>query len=258
MPILLVSTFSCNAKSATRELKVMSFNILHGINYPHRKETGETIVNLDPVINIVKKHNPDIVNFNEIYGRHTDAKIGNQVKYIADKLGYYSFFVHAADIGSDKNYYGGAIMSRFPITYVRTHPIPRPEGAGPDFETRAIGEATIDVGFNEPLHVFESHFGLSAPEYELTVETLTPLVKDHKFTIFMGDLNLTPDSPFIKKIEEMMDEALDTSTLTFDSIHPYEHIDYIFKSHDLDCIDNKVLSDEIYSDHLPVMATIKY
>ena len=270
LPIVigLFGATSCGKNQPAMYVKVMSYNIQHGIDHKKSKEQKITEVNLNGIVNIVEKYNPDILNVNEIYNTCSKFDIPEQVKYIAEQSGYnYYYFVHGDTIKwMDNGDYGGAIFSKFPIVGQSTHAIPNPESA-PDLERRAIGKVAIKLPNGHTLNVLQSHFGgisddasIRAKERENTINTLTPLVKDKASTVFMGDLNLVagkdPDMTYVNKIKEMMNETIDESLPTFDSLNPTEHIDYMFCSHDLEFKDGKVLSD-VFSDHLPIVCHIK-
>lgn len=244
-------------------VKVMSYNIQHGIN--HKSSARE--VNLDPVVEIIKKYNPDVLNINEIYNDCTKLPYQYQVKYIAEKLGYYSYFVHADIIDwMDNGDYGGALFSKYPILDSHTYPIPNPL-EDPNLEKRAIGKITVYLPNGRDLNLVQSHFGgistddkIKDKERQNAIAVLTSVVKNQRNTVFTGDLNLVanknPDIKYVNQIKEMMDETIDESLPTYDSLNPTEHIDYMFCSHGMKFRNGQVLPD-VYADHLPIMCEIE-
>lgn len=245
-------------------LKVMSYNIQHGIDHKKRVEEGKTVINLDAVVNIVKKYNPDVLNINEIYEECSQFEIKEQVKYLGEQLGYNYYFV-LGDVISwmDNGRYGGAILTKFPIVSKSTHPIPNPEGAPADLEKRAIGQVGIKLPNNKIINVCQSHFGgisdteeMRDQERQNAIDTLKPLVENKENTLFMGDLNLVASNQhhqyYIRQIRDMLDETIDERAPTFDSLNPTEHIDYMFCTKDMTYRNGRVLPD-VFSDHLPIM-----
>ena len=86
------------------------------------------------------------------------------------------------------------------------------------------------------------------------------IIKKDKKTIFMGDLNLVagkePDMTYINQIKDVMDETIDESLPTFDSLNPSRHIDYMFCSRGMEYSNGQVLK-EVYADHLPITCEFK-
>ena len=78
-------------------------------------------------------------------------------------------------------------------------------------------------------------------------------------SVFMGDLNVMPDSEFLLPIKEIFNdtaEVSDKSNVTFPSDAPTMKIDYIFVSKDIKTLSAGVI-DAITSDHRPYYAEIE-
>lgn len=232
-------------------LRVMTYNIQHGIDHMHRLKTNEMVVKLDEVVKIIKSVDPDIVTLNEIYD---SAKFGNQTKYIAEKLGYYYYFGKAIFLHGGN--YGNALLSKYPLIEPEVIPIPDATLKEEDvyYESRAIIKSCI-IKDNTKYNIFSTHFGLAKEEQDNGTTLIKSLVKDLDNVVFMGDLNLTPDDKNFTNISNVLKNTIDVDKNTFKSDNPTSRIDYIFVSNNLSVISGEVL-DIVFSDHLPLVVNI--
>lgn len=234
-------------------VKILSYNIQHGIDHLKRLQTKEVIINLDKVAEIIKKYDADIVGLNEVY----DAPVENlekQAKYIAEKIGYYYYFGKAINIKGGE--YGNALLSKYPILSAENIEIPDPieKKEKVFYESRRIIKSVIKIEEIE-YNVIVSHFGLANDEQTNATDLLLEIVEGMENIIFMGDLNMIREKENIKRIEKVLINTLVDDSLSFPSDNPVEKIDYIFVSKDIKINRAKIL-DEIFSDHLPHLAII--
>ena len=238
---------------------IATYNIQHCKSYVHFKETGEEILSPERVSEVIRELGADICALNEVYNQKMLDGGSDQAEKIADGLGYYHFFAKAIDYKGFE--YGNALVSKFPIKAVKTVPIivPENERKKPHYENRVLLVAELDIE-GKPFTVAVCHFGLSDEEKELAVSTVLSELGDIKTPlIFMGDLNLSPDTELISKLQsELCDlsKQFGKEDPTFDSLAPYTKIDYIFAKGSLKAIDCEVVY-AVFSDHLPVRATIE-
>jgi endonuclease/exonuclease/phosphatase family metal-dependent hydrolase len=99
-------------------------------------------------------------------------------------------------------------------------------------------------------------------------EKLFEAVQDnHEKYILTGDMNAKPNSPIIKKLEDIFihaDPNTDRPTWTtkpfsyqgFEANSRDWRLDYIFATEDINVIENKILETN-FSDHLPILAQIQ-
>lgn len=234
-------------------IKVMTFNIQHGIDHLHRMKTKEMKVDLDKVVNLIKKYSPDIVGLNEVY----DAPhpfLERQAKYIASKLGYNYQFGKAIDIKN--GYYGNALLSKYPIVNTEIIKIPDPivKNENVFYESRCIIKSIIKVN-GEAYNVLVSHFGLAESERKNATDTLLKCIENLDNVIFMGDLNMERENLNIQRIENKLKNCLISENYTYPSDNPKIKIDYIFVSKDMEINDSQIIN-EVVSDHLPHITTI--
>ena len=144
-------------------LKVMTYNIQHGIDHLHRLKTKELIVDLDKVIDVIKSINPDILTLNEVYNA---PEFGNQAMAIANKLGYYYYFGSAGTCCAGKD-------STYRVFVGKSDDIAGPY-RGKNNQNRWI---FLIISFRQRIH------------YSLTVKTI--LFKKILFTSFPGVSHMT-------------------------------------------------------------------
>ena len=236
------------------KIKVMTFNILHGSDYP-----GDRTVKLQYVADTIRELDADIVVLNEVRNSGSDPEYSEQTRRIAQLLGWKYYHFARAITFPDGGDYGNAILSRLPMSDVETVPIPDPPVRDEDvyYETRCALRAHFDVGGG--LTVIGAHFGLAKSEQRNAVATLTALADGVTDTpVIMGDFNLPPDSDILKPLTERF---YDTSELAHNKLSwpvgvPERKIDYIFTGKGV-----KVTQAEIphagHSDHYPHYAVIE-
>lgn len=234
-------------------MKIMTYNIQHGIDHLHRLYTKEVVVDLNKISQIIKEEDPDIIGLNEVY----DAPVPfleTQAKEIGSKIGYYSYFGKAISIKG--GYYGNALLSKYPFENIELIQIPDPEVKDEEvyYESRSMIHAEIRID-NKIYNVFVSHFGLASSEQKNATKTLIENISNLKNVIFMGDLNMEPDNDNIKEIRKYLN-TLNLENKSFPSHNPNIRIDYIFASKDIKIVDSNA-KNIVFSDHLPIYAIIE-
>lgn len=235
-------------------MKIMTFNIQSGRNY-----LKGSVLEPDFSCRVIGKYMPDILGLNEV---HDGGIYGNQVKYIAEKLGYpYYYFARAIEV--EDSGYGNALVSKYPIKSAETIRIPDPLIKDEDayYETRCILKAEIEIGKDHTVTVFVSHFGLANSEKKNAVATVCQQIgEESKRTVLMGDFNMHPDDLKLESIKERLtDTAIDEneSYYTYIADKPREKIDYIWVSRDTMVINTQVIP-EIGSDHRAYMTEVEF
>lgn len=232
-------------------LKVMTFNIQHALDYQKQ------IIDFDLFINTIKKYGADVCGLNEVRGVGPVADYTDQTNTIADGLGFNRYFGEAIKVQGTSPY-GNAIVGRYPFKSVETIAIPDPvtKRGKYGFESRCIIKAIADIDGKEVCFLV-CHMGLNSSEQKNAVKTICKLLDEIEIpVILMGDFNTTPESKILKPIRKLMkdtDEFNSTKNQgTYPSDKPNVKIDYIFYR-DLKCLQTETIQ-EIYSDHLPIVA----
>lgn len=239
------------------KLKVMTFNIEHGLDYADYRETKKEKINLDLSADVINNEDADIICINEVRGLGKHIAYNGQEKIMAEKTNRNVVFSKCIEF-EQFGPYGDALLSRFPVANYSIIDIPDPEIKDEDeyYETRKLLKAEINL--EKKITVFISHFGLAKAEQRNAVETLlNELKKVNTPVIFMGDLNMTPDCDIIQPIYRVLKEVYTSGgPLTYPSMAPTEKIDYIFVSKDID-IKNVKTIEKVVSDHFPIVAEIE-
>lgn len=225
------------------KLRIMTYNIQHGLNYVRR------VIDLDATAGAIRSQNVSLCGLNEVRGSGERDDYTAQAETLASKLDMYSVFGMSALIRGF-NPYGNALVSAYPVMQSEVIPIPETTvGAEP----RSILRCVLSNG----LTVLQSHFGLTPPEKEKAVElTRELLTKTEGPCILMGDFNLTPDDDIIAPLYNDPDISSVDTDLTFPSIDPVKKIDYIFANKKVKIL--SVCVPEITeSDHRPIVAEIE-
>ncbi len=241
------------------KLNIATYNIQHCRDYVRSKGAESEIIDIDKVASTVKGFGADICGLNEVYNKEMLDGGADQAKAIAESLGYYSYFARAIDYRGFE--YGNALVSRFPITSTRKVPLVVPQNMRKKerYEDRVLLVAELDVN-GEPFTVMVCHFGLSDEEQTLAADTVLAEVKKIKTPlVFMGDLNVRPESEIISRLRSSLCDVshfCGTEPPTFDSLNPDRKIDYIFANNSVKIISTDV-PRVVCSDHLPVTAKIE-
>lgn len=241
-------------------LRVATYNILHGADFPHKRATGEDIVDLTLAERTLRAISPDICGLNEVRNQERVAGLCNQARELAERLGYHYVFARAIDHRGGE--YGNALLSRFSISSSTLHPIVVPEServCGGRYENRVVLKAQLDVAGRE-LAVIVTHFGLRRDEIDLAARTVVSLARGCSAPlIVMGDFNVTPDDAAISLLKTALSdtaEGIDGDFYTFPSYSPEKKIDYIMTAGGV-VTRSLAVVDSLTSDHKPLFAEIE-
>ena len=243
------------------KLSIASYNIYHGENKWIQIETGEKIIDLKETANTIRSLDVDLCGLNEVRNQWGEEGFCNQAEVIARELGWHYYFAKAINIPGGE--YGNALVSRYPIRAVRLVPIETtPEERDPAlrYENRILLIADVEVE-DKLLTVMVTHFGLRPQEKVKAVAVTTAAFGESASpTVFMGDLNIKPDSNEYAALSAVMLDTLPDPTgehPTFAHQKPMAKIDYIFTNSLCKTLDAKVPAVGI-SDHRPIVATIEF
>ena len=228
-------------------MKIMTFNILHCMNYGTRKICFEDFAKE------ILSYGADFVGLNEVRGKGFIKDYTDQAKKLGKLTDMNYYFGKAINVLGVAPY-GNAFLSKYPVISAETIkiPDPSPKKGKEMYESRAIIKAVIDAGDKYTLII--THMGLNLDERENAVKEILSIAPEEK-CIIMGDFNCTPDSGELKPIFEKYN-CSDTEAFTFPSDKPRIKIDYIFTSPDIEIIDKGTTKD-IVSDHLGQWIEIK-
>lgn len=246
---------SSSAKG-TNQLRVMTYNIHHA-NPPSKEETGE--IDIDAIVNVIRKENPDLVALQEVDVNTRRSGNMNQAEVIAEKLGMQAFFGRAID--HEGGYYGVAILSKYPLTETTVTPLP--EDAAPASEDRVLATAKVNLPGGMIIRFGSTHLDVVSPENrEQQVQAINEMAaKESMPFIVAGDFNAVAESSAILELDRRFTRTCGSDCApTIPVEEPDRAIDFIAfsKGAPFQVVSQKVIPEGYASDHLPVVATLRY
>ncbi len=249
--ILLFNTLSAqNINDDGTIIRVLTFNILHGA-------TTNGDFDLDKLASVITDVDPDLVALQEV-----DFKTNRAKKYdLATELGWRTKMAPLFGIAMpfDGGGYGEGILTKMPILTSRNIALPH----SPGNEPRAALEVLVKLESGDTICFVGTHLEHQKNSSDRIdqVKKLNEVFANGKYpTILAGDLNATPESKPILILKEYWTDSFGNKPEpTYSSDNPQKKIDYIlFRPKEVwEVIDNKVICDEVASDHCAVLSVLK-
>ena len=241
------------------ELRIMTYNILHGMYYALWLTEKRAEIDLSGTAGTIREVGADICALNEVRGAGLTAEYTAQADAIGGYLGFHHVFGRSIYVGGTEPY-GNGLVSRYPIASSEVIPIPDPivDGRVPDgVESRSVLRCTFDFAGGKHLTVLATHFGLSLPERENAAALCRKLLEtEENPTILLGDFNSTPDEGILWRLRRDYRSVGDFRKCTFPTDKPNIRIDYIFLN-DRVALRRHGIGPTSASDHLPVWADVQ-
>lgn len=224
-------------------MRIMSYNIHSGKNM-------DNVLDIEAIGRVISDLKPDICALNEVRMRTQDVGGRELARDLGEMAGMDWRFGRAIDIAGGE--YGNALLSRFPIVSSRVVPVPElpPQEQEGAYEPRAALEAIVQTP-QGPVQAITCHFGLSRREKEEAVKTVLSMMRSDMPCLFMGDLNICPDSDLVAQLRARLCDTAGDTPLTFPARNAQIKIDYIFVSSHFSC-EPFCTCQTLASDHLPV------
>ena len=242
------------------ELRVMTYNILHGMDYPLWLTEKRAEIDLSGTAGTIREVGADICALNEVRGAGLTAEYTAQADAIGGYLGFHHVFGRSIYVGGTEPY-GNGLVSRYPIASSEVIPILDPivDGRVPDgVESRSVLRCTFDFAHDRHLTVLATHFGLTQAERENAAALCRKsLEAETDPTVLLGDFNTTPDEEILLQLRRDYCSVGDFHRCTFPAEAPAERIDYIFFNRKVTLL-RCGIGSESASDHLPVWADIQF
>lgn len=222
-------------------LRLLSWNIHGGVGPDRRYDLAR-------VVDLVARHDPDIVALQEVDSRGRSAESA-PLRFLSEALGEHA--AEARTISAPDGHYGHVVISRFPMNRTCVHDLSF--GAR---EPRCAISTEVETP-QGPLRLVTAHLGLSIWERRAQSATLAALArKGEGACVVMGDFN---DWFSFGWVRRRLKGVLPARTMerTFPSAWPLLRLDRIYCGaparilrswSDLDARDA--------SDHLPIVADI--
>jgi len=247
-----VSTLAWELRPKTQDtsgitsLKIMSYNILQGVNVDGEK-------NYDNQLAIIKEVNPDILGLQESDTARMTHGSSDVVRFFADRLNYYSFYGPRTVTGT----YGVAILSRYPIINPVTF------FTYSDKDEIGTIEAQIKVGATI-FNVFVNHPAGSPYARQAHMDTLMNRISGKTNVISLGDFNHRNDTIYYSMSVAVLQDAWVNASSRgivgeIDPLDPADRIDHIFVSPTFTVNQTRYISSpESESDHPAVWTQILF
>jgi len=214
------------------------------------------------IARVIRSFDPDIVALQEVESGRQRSRGEDQARLIAEELEMDANFCCTVECGQE--FYGHALMSRFPVEILKTGLFSAHKGREP----RGALLARVQLDGHQ-LYFLNTHFGLTdiergahiaellGPEWLGKTPTDEPL-------IVCGDFNMMPGSrPYrrlAERVHDVQTRAKEHKPLkTFFAFLPFSRIDHIFVSDHFDVEDIRVPQNSLTrtaSDHLPLLAEL--
>lgn len=252
----------------TVPLKVMSFNIAHGLGIDNK-------VDLEKTAQVIEQAQPDIVGLQEVDRCFTArSSFCDQASWLGNRLGMQAAFGPNLDLtpldpAMPRRQYGNAILSKFPIRHTKNHLMVNIDGPGAAGEQRGMLEAVIQVE-GTYLNFFSTHLSLEDEELQINVQQILEIGRKSRFPqILTGDFNAVPENRHIQQLSKQFNDvfwelgkgdAFTYPTPLFytaekNSTKPLTRIDYIFAGQEIQLEGAAVIKTDA-SDHLPIVAEL--
>lgn len=223
-------------------MRVMTYNIRLGIQH-----------GLEPIAARIREQSPDLLAVQEV-GRHWIMGPGGDSPRRLSELSGMEHHVFAPSLSYfPPSQYGHALLSRWPIEAPRVVWLPR----GTD-EPRTLLTATLRTP-RGAVRVVSTHLS-HLEDRRLQSPVLLTLAREALADggpplLIMGDLNESPDDPWITELQRLhADAGAKDDAPTFPAADPERRIDYLLasKGH---WEDVEVIDEASASDHRPLVAS---
>lgn len=233
---------------APAELRVLTYNI-------HMAFDADSVPAPETLARVIDASRADLVALQEVGRGWTVNGGADLAQWLQWRLPQYRL-VYGPMNG---DLWGNAILSRYPISSSGAIRYAIRKSA---FQ-RGLVWATIPTVRGELLFI-NTHFSPYAPyEHDRLAQAgdLVEFWEARPRAIIAGDFNAVPTSPVIQRVRAAGLQDLAArhglgDAPTYSALDPYERIDYIFASSDVDSLVAAV-SRVTASDHLPVLVTVR-
>ena len=233
-----------------KQFKVMSFNIHYGLGMDGKYD-------LTRIAKVITDQQPDIVGLQEIGDSAMAAKLG--------ELTGMAYVFGPSQKSMQK--YGDAVLCRFPFEWVGNYSIP--SASSSHYQVMGIDVDLSEVyGDGIKIRFLNTHFdwlrSIGSQEARLaTVNVIERafIEKNNLPAILTGDLNATPDSPPLEKLEKKgwYNKKGGSELFTIPVVNPKKQIDYVLvrPKESWKIVDVEIIQERVASDHLPVVMILE-
>lgn len=251
---LSVFIFCACERNQTANLKIMSYNIRHGVGM-------DNVLDLSRAAEIIKAQAPDLCGLQEIDNYCSRSDSVGQINYLAQEVNMQGTFGRFMDFQGGE--YGMATLTAKPL--ISTKVVQLPDGID---EPRSSIVHEVQIAQGCAIVFVNVHFDWLGTAEGVTsrlnqAKTLLQYLDTmDKAMIITGDFNCTPDSPTMSYFYEQGFEFVKkgTDNLSFQDGDRAEIDHVIFRNTDNVKIRRKnltLLEEPVVSDHRPLVAELE-
>jgi endonuclease/exonuclease/phosphatase family metal-dependent hydrolase len=236
-----------------RTVRVLTYNIHHG-------EGTDRRLDLERLARVIESAKPDLVALQEVdRGTQRTGEV-DQATVLGELTRLHAVFGKAMDYQGGG--YGLAVLSRWPLSVSRTHPLPSAAG----IEPRAVLEVRLQPGEGAAeIALLVTHLDAKSDPAARTMQVarireLFPLARDNVPMLLAGDFNAKPGSAILDTLlTDWSDSAAGASFLTGPAGTPRSRIDYgLFRpATRWRVLETCALEEAVASDHRAVLAVLE-
>jgi endonuclease/exonuclease/phosphatase family metal-dependent hydrolase len=233
------------------EVKVMSFNIRHGLNVLDEP-------NLRDVLKIISENKPDLIALQAVDSLVDNGKVQFQLRQIAAQTGMH--YLYGVADRFDNGAQGVGILSVWPFENTQLIDLPKTAGSDPK---------VLLCGLVNPARGLTFRFCNSRLEYASVMDRslqsayINQMLVNSVQPVILGmDMGARPnEQPYFSFRKNWQDAAQGSQLQTWNEGLPGDRLDYIFA-----LLNNKVRIKNYrvirnyphVSDHYPILATIEF
>ena len=240
---LLLSMLAMAASAHSQDyLKLMSYNI--------RNTKGmDNVRNVQRIANVINNEAPDVVAVQELDSMTTRSNQTDVLAEVAERTQMHANYAPVISFQGGK--YGIGILSKEQPIAIRTFPLPGRE------EERMLMVAEFKDYFFAC-----THLSLTEEDRLASLDIIKNSASTSNKPFFLaGDLNDTPDSKFIKSLQQDFQILTNTKKPTYPAPEPKETIDYIAawkeNTDNFVNLSTQVVEEPLASDHRPITVTLR-
>ena len=220
------------------------------MTYNIRNAKGmDGVCNFQRIANVISNEAPDVVAIQELDSMTTRSGQKFVLNEIAERTQMHASYAPAISFQGGK--YGIGILSRKKPLDIHSYPLPGRE------EARMLMVAEFEDYFFAC-----THLSLTEEDRLASLDIIKKSVSESDKPYFLaGDLNDTPDSKFIKALQQDFQVLTNLKKPTFPATEPTETIDYIaawkHRSNNFANLSAQVHEEPLASDHRPLTVQLR-
>jgi endonuclease/exonuclease/phosphatase family metal-dependent hydrolase len=253
IPVMLLIPAESKANTTVykNSVRIMHYNVHQGFNIDGYQD-------LESIARVIEKNDADIVCLNEVSRGWIINGSADVYAWLKSRLGMdYSIFMPASDL-----VWGNAILSKYPLNLIKSGFLPRMDA--PLRRSYVYANVNLYGTGIENINLMSTHIHHIEGEGEKRQAQVKALIEEwggSGRTVICGDFNAVTGDTEISMMEQagFIDSQLalgKQDELTWIFYEPYERIDYIWVTPDIDISGLNVTYSRA-SDHLPVLLEVK-